>query len=139
MLVDENDNEITDHRGGSVRNVSEADIQQMLDFLFGAVRAMCKDGKGAFFAARDFLGGANYFWQGTPMYRLFEKYHDDEGYTSDEAVEAAGKTAGHLLKRVLIRDSVRVYRLEDAGMANGYRWIEDVEERNARRAKELES
>ena len=88
---------------------------------------------------RDFLGGANYFWQGTPMYRLFEKYHDDEGYTSDEAVEAAGKTAGHLLKRVLIRDSVRVYRLEDAGMANGYRWIEDVEERNARRAKELES
>lgn len=124
MLIDNQGNQITDHRGGSIRNVGEQDIQRMLDFLFGAVRAICADREGTQFAARDFLGGANYFWQGTPMYRLYEKYVD-EGYSSDAAVEEAGKTAGHLLKRVLIDDVTRTYRLGDAGMANGYTWIGD--------------
>lgn len=124
MLIDNQGNQITDHRGGSIRNVGEQDIQRMLDFLFGAVRAICADREGTQFAARDFLGGANYFWQGTPMYRLYEKYVD-EGYSSDAAVEEAGKTAGHLLKRVLIDDVTRTYRLGDAGMSNGYTWIGD--------------
>lgn len=124
MLIDNQGNQITDHRGGSIRNVGEQDIQRMLDFLLGAVRAICADREGTQFAARDFLGGANYFWQGTPMYRLYEKYVD-EGYSSDAAVEEAGKTAGHLLKRVLIDDETRTYRLGDAGMANGYTWIGD--------------
>lgn len=124
MLIDNQGNQITDHRGGSIRNVGEQDIQRMLDFLFGAVRAICADREGTQFAARDFLGGANYFWQGTPMYRLYEKYVV-EGYSSDAAVEEAGKTAGHLLKRVLIDDETRTYRLGDAGMANGYTWIGD--------------
>ena len=58
------------------------------------------------------------------MYRLYEKYVD-EGYSSDATVEEAGKTAGHLLKRVLIDDVTRTYHLGDAGMANGYTWIGD--------------
>ena len=124
MLINENGTPITAHRGGSIRGVSKADIQRMLDFLLGAVRAICADREGTQFAARDFLGGTNYFWQGTPMQRLYDKYVD-EGYSSDDAVEEAGKTAGHLLKRVLIEDENRTYRLGDAGMANGYTWIGD--------------
>ena len=125
MLEDNNGKPITTHRGGSVRGVSEPEIQRMLDFLFGAVRAICADREGTQFAARDFLGGANYFWQGTPMYRLYEKYID-EGYSQDAAIKEAGKTAGHLLKRVLIEvDTNRTYVLGDAGLANGYTWKGD--------------
>lgn len=124
MLIDQNDKPIEAHRGGSIRGVSDAEIQRMLDFLFGAVRAICADREGTQFAARDFLGGINYFWEGTPMQVLYNKYIN-EGYSSDAAVEEAGKTAGHLLKRVLIEDENRTYRLGDAGMANGYTWIGD--------------
>lgn len=124
MLIDQNDKPIETHRGGSIRGVSDAEIQRMLDFLFGAVRAICADREGTQFAARDFLGGTNYFWEGTPMQVLYNKYIN-EGYSSDAAVEEAGKTAGHLLKRVLIEDEHRTYRLGDAGMANGYTWIGD--------------
>lgn len=124
MLIDQNDKPIETHRGGSIRGVSDAEIQRMLDFLFGAVRAICADREGTQFAARDFLGGTNYFWEGTPMQVLYNKYIN-EGYSSDAAVEEAGKTAGHLLKRVLIEDENRTYRLGDAGLANGYTWIGD--------------
>ena len=124
MLIKENGEQVTTHRGGSIRAVSDADNQRMRDFLLGAVRAICADREGTQFAARDFLGGVNYFWQGTPMEILYEKYIS-EGYSSESAVEEAGKSAGHLLKRVLIEDENRTYLLGDAGMANGYTWIGD--------------
>ena len=76
------------------------------------------------FAARDLLGGANYFWEGTPMDVFYEKYIR-EGYSSDDAVKMAGKSAGHLLKRVLIEDRNRTYVLGDAGLANEYTWKGD--------------
>ena len=124
MLEDNNGIPIETHRGGSIRGVSEPEIQRMLDFLFGAVRARCADCEGLQFAARDLLGGANYFWQGTPMEVLYDKYVT-EGYSSDDAVKMAGKSAGHLLKRVLIEDKFRTYVLGDAGLANGYTWKGD--------------
>lgn len=55
---------------------------------------------------------------------LFTKYIA-EGYSTEAAIEEAGKSAGHLLKRVLIEDNNRTYRLGDAGMANGYTWLGD--------------
>lgn len=125
MLVDNNGARIETHHGGSIRGVSEADVRRMLDFLFGAVRAICANRKGVQFAARDFLGGENFSWEGTPMQILFEKYVD-EGYSTDDAVAEAGKSAGRLLTRVLIEDRTRTYRLDDAGMANGYTWIGGV-------------
>ena len=106
MLEDNQGNSIKTHRGGSIRGVEPEQIQRMLDFLFGAVRARCADCEGLQFAARDLLGGANYFWEGTPMEVLYEKYIR-EGYSSDDAVKMAGKSAGHLLKRVLIEDRNR--------------------------------
>lgn len=124
MLIDANGNRITTHRAGSIRGVPDADIQRMLDFLQGAVRARCADCEGLQFAARNLLGGANYFWEGTPMEVLFTKYIA-EGYSTEAAIEEAGKSAGHLLKRVLIEDNNRTYRLGDAGMANGYTWLGD--------------
>ena len=124
MLIDEHRARITQHRGGSVRGVSDADIQRMCDFLYGAVRARCKDFEDAQFAARDLLGGANYFWVGTPMQVLFDKYID-EGCTDEEAIKRAGQSAGKLLKRVLINDRNRTYVIGDAGLAAGYTWRGD--------------
>lgn len=124
MLKDINDNKITTHRGHSIRGISENQMQLMLAFLFGAVRARCADYEGLQFAARDLLGGANYFWEGTPMEALYNKYIN-EGKSSEKAIKLAGVSAGHLLKRVLIEDQHRTYILGDAGLANGYKWIGD--------------
>ena len=124
MLQDSNGNPIETHRGNSIRGVSEEKIQLMLAFLCGAVRARCADCQGQQFAARDLLGGINYFWEGTPMEVLFTKYCD-EGYPAEEAIKLAGITAGHLLKRVLIEDKYRTYIQGDAGLVNGYTWIGD--------------
>ena len=124
MLIDASGNRVATHRGGSIRGVSDADIRRMLDFLFGATRAICADREGTQFSVRDILGGANYFWEGTPMEVLFKKYVA-EGYSTDAAIVEAGKSAGHLLKRVLIEDANRTYRLGDAGMVNGYTWLGD--------------
>jgi len=124
MLIDAHGNPVTEHRGGSVRGVSDAEIQRMCDFLYGAVRARCKDFEDAQFAARDLLGGANYFWEGTPMAVLFEKYVE-EGCSHEDAVKRAGQSAGKLLKRVLIDDPNRTYVIGDAGLAAGYTWRGD--------------
>lgn len=124
MLIDAQGNPVTKHRGGSVRGVSDTDVQRMCDFLYGAVRAHCKDFEDAQFAARDLLGGANYFWGETPMQVLFDKYIG-EGCTDEEAIKRAGQSAGKLLKRVLIDDRNRTYVIGDAGLAAGYTWRGD--------------
>lgn len=51
--------------------------------------------------ARDLIEGAKYFWQGTPLMRLYEYYMEQSGQDDDYSVKQAGRAAGHLLKRVL--------------------------------------
>jgi hypothetical protein len=53
--------------------------------LQGAVYFWCKNRKNEWFAARDVLGGDNYYWQSAPMYLLCEK---------SENVEQVGKEQG---------------------------------------------
>lgn len=114
--------------GDSVyRNVlilDEKDLKPMRDYLLGAVKAWCKDRKEQWFAARDILGGANYYWQGTPLYKLFEYYRDHSNQDVENAVTQAGRSAGHLLKRVLIEDKKRnnETRVE---YTRQYRWVGD--------------
>lgn len=119
MLMDSSGTAITIHRGSLVRNISDVQLKAILDYLAGGVRTWCKARPREQFALRDLFGGENYYWTGTPLQALYDKYEVD-GCSSDEAVTRAGRDAGRLLKRVLIEDATRVYVQGYAGRANGY-------------------
>ena len=109
------------------RNVlilNESELKPMRDYLLGAVQAWCKDRKGQWFAARDLLGGANYYWQGTPLFKLYEYYRDHSNQDVEYAVTQAGRSAGHLLKRVLSEDKKRKYETR-VNYTRQYRWVGD--------------
>ena len=50
----------------------------MRAFLQGAVYCWCKNRKDEWFAARDLLGGDNYYWQSSPLMPLYDYYLNDE-------------------------------------------------------------
>ena len=56
-----------------VNGISKEQKKRILDFLQGTVYCWCKNRKDEWFTARDLLGGENYFWQGTPLFVLYEK------------------------------------------------------------------
>ena len=103
-----------------VHGLSDKEEQGIMDFLQGAVYCWCKnkprdDGQegSAWFAARDLIGGTNYYWQRTPLYVLYEKSNGDE--------EQAGKDAGWILKKVIDKDK-RHFETKKEGMVRQYRW-----------------
>ena len=51
----------------SVNGFTDEQLNLMRAFLQGAVYCWCKNRKDEWFAARDLLGGDNYYWQGTPL------------------------------------------------------------------------
>lgn len=108
----------------NIHGFEENELQRMRDYLLGAVQAWCRDRHGEWFAARDLLGGANFFWQGTPLIRLFDFYMARSGNDSEYSVKQAGRAAGHLLKRVLIEDTKRMYETRQ-GYTRLYRWVGD--------------
>ncbi len=90
-----------------VLGISDIEKQRIIDFLQGAVYCWCKNRPDEWFSTRDLMGGANYFWQGTPFIVLYEK-HISNGKSIDEAIASAGKDSGWLLKRV-IKDDKRQF------------------------------
>lgn len=101
------------------------DIDKMIKgvkaYLQGAVYCWCNvKGKNEWFAARNFLGGENFYWEGTPMMALYEYYKkiNPEG---NYAQEEAGKAAGWLLKQVLLEDR-RTFETRKGFMTREYRW-----------------
>lgn len=113
---------INDNNFRYVWCLKEEELKPMRDYLLGAVQVWCRDRKGEWFAARDLLGGANYYWQGTPLYDLYEHYLKISNGDSEYAVKQAGRAAGNLLKRVLIEDSKRTYETRQ-GFTREYRWV----------------
>jgi hypothetical protein len=107
-----------------VHGFSSIEIGRMLDYLLGAVHVWCCDRHGEWFAARDLLGGANYYWQGTPLMRLYEYYYKQSDGDEDYSVAQAGRAAGNLLKRVLIEDEKRCYETRQ-GYTREYRWVRE--------------
>jgi len=95
-----------------VHGITKEQKQKILDFLQGAVYCWCKNRRDEWFAARDLLGGDNFYWEGTPMFALYEKSKD---------VEQAGKDAGWLLKRV-INDDKRTFNTTVNGLVRQYCW-----------------
>ena len=57
-----------------VHGLSDEQLRLMKAFLQGAVYCWCKNRKDEWFAARDLLGGDNYYWQGTPLIQLYDYY-----------------------------------------------------------------
>ena len=106
----------------NVHGFTDRELQRMRDYLLGAVQAWCKERHGKWFAARNLLGGENYYWQGTPLMRLYEYYMEQSDEDSEYAVRQAGRAAGHLLKRVLIEDPKRTYETRQ-GYTREYRWV----------------
>ena len=51
---------------------------------------------------RDLMGEENYYWQGTPMFVLFQKHEK----SCSDPVKMAGKESGWLLKRVINNDKI---------------------------------
>ena len=103
-----------------VNGFSERELNLMRAFLQGAVYCWCKNRKDEWFAARDLLGGDNYYWQGTPLMPLYDYYLKGNEDNHDYAVEEAGKAAGRLLKEVLINDK-RTFETE-GGYTRRYKW-----------------
>ena len=104
-----------------VHGITNEEKQLIKAYLQGAVYSWAKNRPNEQFAARDFVGGKNFQWAGTPLFALYEK-HCNTGKSSDEARHAAGKDLGWLLKAVLAKDK-RHYEAGKSGLTAGYRWV----------------
>ncbi len=85
-------------------NGIEEHKESIMSFLQGSVYCWCKNRKDEPFAARDLLGGDNYYWQDTPMMALYEYYRAGDDVNHDYAFEEAAKAAGRLLYELLYYD-----------------------------------
>lgn len=104
-----------------VTGVSESEKQRIRDFLQGAVYCWCKNRKDEWFAVRTLMGGDNFHWDATPLKPLFDK-HVTKGKTPKEAIDAAGKDCGKLLKQVVSNDR-RSFETKTEALTRQYRWI----------------
>lgn len=107
-----------------VRNVSGLTSKQESDienFLQGAIYAWCKNHKKEWFALRDLMGGENFDWGNTPLQILYDK-HIAQGKCPDDAVAAAGRDGGWILKKVISLDG-RQFETKKEAMTRQYRWL----------------
>lgn len=103
-----------------VRGINSGDMQRIRDYLQGAVYCWCNINKQKEFAARDFIGGENFYWEGCPLDALF-MFHRNAGKSDDEAFIQAGQDAGRILKSVLKADK-RKFEVKE-GYTLRYRWV----------------
>lgn len=86
--------------------IADTELNMMRTYLQGAVYSWCKNNKDIngnprWFAARDLVGGENFYWESTPLYQLYQ-WHMANG--ADNPINMAGRDIGHLLKSVLYHD-----------------------------------
>ena len=103
----------------NVKGISLAEAQRIKDFLQGAIYCWCKNRKDEWFSLRDLMGGDNFYWEGTPLMRLYKKHKG----VSSESISAAGKDAGWLLKSVVSSDK-RNYESKHESLIRKYRWVD---------------
>jgi hypothetical protein len=104
-----------------VYGISDEEKELIKAYLQGAIYCWVKNRKGEQFAARDFCGGENFEWDGTPLIALYEK-HIEKGKPSPDAIKDAAKDLGWLLKSVLTNDK-RDFRAGKSGLTAGYCWV----------------
>lgn len=127
MIIDiENNNrQLTQDDCRSVNGVEKETINKVKAYLQGAVYCWCKNvkntnGENEWFAARDFLGGENFYREDTPMMALYEHYKEEYS-DGDYAQKEAGKAAGRILKQLLFDDR-RTFETRKGFMKREYRW-----------------
>ncbi|MCM1511685.1 MAG: hypothetical protein NC112_00985 [Oxalobacter formigenes] len=103
-----------------VHGLDSGDMQRIRDYLQGAVYCWCNINKQEWFAARHFIGGENFCWEGCPLEALFI-FHRNAGKSDEEAFEQAGKDAGHILKSVLEADQRHFETKKE--YVRRYRWL----------------
>ncbi len=108
----------------NVTGITEKQEDAIRNFLQGAVYCWCKNRPGEWFAMRDLMGGDNYYWNGTPLIELYNK-HIKEGKEGKDAVEAAGRDSGWLLKKVISKDK-RTFDTKKDQMVRMYKWDGDA-------------
>lgn len=108
----------------NVTGIEEHNKARIYDFLQGAVYCWCKNRKHEWFALRDLMGGDNFFWEGTPLIKLYEKHEN----CADDPVKEAGKDAGWMLKELLAKDK-RAFETKVQNLVRYYRWAEKPENR----------
>jgi hypothetical protein len=106
-----------------VHGITPDEKQRIIDFLQGAVYCWCKNKPDLWFSMRDLMGGDNYYWDGTPLFILYQK-HIAKGKDSESAVRDAGIDSGWLLKRVL-NDDLRKFDTRNEELINKYLWIRE--------------
>jgi len=65
------------------------------------------------------MGGANYYWQGTPLEPLYNKQVNQN---ANDPVKEAGKEAGRLLRDVIVNDS-RQFETKVEALIRQYRFV----------------
>lgn len=103
-----------------VSGISADEERDIMNFLQGAVYCWCKNRKNEWFSLRDLMGGDNYYWNDTPMIKLWEKHSN---LKKADPVDEAGKDGGWLLKKVVQKDK-RKFETKEEDMIRKYRWIQ---------------
>ena len=105
-----------------VRGISVTDKALIGAFMQGAIYSWIKDAKkGDRFAVRDLVGGANKYWDGTPLHVLFLK-HKALKKSDAAANKQAGIELGWLVKTLLEADKRRFRQIR--GFVNTYEWVD---------------
>ena len=105
-----------------VTGISNEEKERIMSFLQGAVYCWCNNRKDEWFSLRDFLGGGNYYWQGTPLEVLFDK-HINKGKSLKDSIKDAGKDAGMILKKIIDTDE-RLFETKKDEQVNKYLWLQ---------------
>ena len=103
-----------------VLGISADEERDITNFLQGAVYCWCKNRKNEWFSLRDLMGGDNYYWNDTPMIKLWEKHSN---LKKADPVDEAGKDGGWLLKKVVQKDK-RKFETKEEDRIRKYRWIQ---------------
>lgn len=113
-------------------NVTQLDEHQralILAYLQGMVNMWITINGTKIFAVRDFVGGQNYYWGGTPLISIWndcqatakQKYPNADQEEIDKIAHAQSAiAAGHFLKRVLIESKHNF--TENKGVVKNYAW-----------------
>lgn len=116
-MIIESENKVRD-----VTGITLEQKQRISDFLQGAIYCWCKNRKSEWFSLRDLMGGDNFHWDGTPLFELWDKRHQ-QGWSDEDAIKEAGKEAGWILKATIIND-MRKFETKKEDFVRKYRWIE---------------
>ncbi|MDE5421448.1 hypothetical protein L3073_04435 [Ancylomarina sp. DW003] len=103
-----------------VKDISSVEKASIMYFLQGAVYCWCKNRPKEWFSMRDLMGGENFYWEGTPLFALYQK-HIDKRKDHIQSIEWAGKDSGWLLKRI-ISDDKREFKTKEEDRIRKYQW-----------------